>query len=143
VQKKVTTVGNSVALVLDKPICDLLGIRRDSMVRLTTDGRRLIVEPLDEQIGPPPVSASLLDALPVLTALTDEFMMTREQFSRLHHGGQSMGAYRGWLRYGFADEASSTELATIQRLEACLRSLRSGGSWDASIDAALAVVPMG
>ena len=41
-------IGNSMGIIIDKPILDLLGISRDSEVEITTDGRRLIIEPAEE-----------------------------------------------------------------------------------------------
>lgn len=35
-------------IIIDKPILDLLGISRESEVEITTDGRRLIIEPAEE-----------------------------------------------------------------------------------------------
>lgn len=43
--KKLARVGNSSALVIDKPIMELLGIRADDTVSLVTDGISLIVTP--------------------------------------------------------------------------------------------------
>jgi antitoxin component of MazEF toxin-antitoxin module len=43
--KKLARVGNSTALVIDKPIMELLGIRPDDTVSLVTDGISLIVTP--------------------------------------------------------------------------------------------------
>jgi hypothetical protein len=141
VEKRLSSVGNGLALFIDKPIRDLLGIRRETLLRLTTDGRRLVIEPIDEPSDLPPPSASQLDALPVFAALAERFQMSREQFRSLHHDGASMGAYHGWLQCGYAAEASPAELATIRRLEACLHSLRSGASWEMAIGVALAASP--
>jgi antitoxin MazE len=41
--------GNSSALVIDQPILDLLGINRKTPLKITTDGQRLIIEPLSEK----------------------------------------------------------------------------------------------
>ena len=43
--KKLTKHGNSLALVIDKPILDLLGFDADTPLSVTTDGRNLIVAP--------------------------------------------------------------------------------------------------
>ncbi|MGD8562832.1 MAG: hypothetical protein PVG03_09860 [Desulfarculaceae bacterium] len=43
--KKLTRHGNSMALVIDKPILELLKISPDTPLELTTDGRALIVSP--------------------------------------------------------------------------------------------------
>jgi antitoxin MazE len=45
-RKKLTAIGNSLGIVIEKPILELLNIDRDTELELTTDGDRLIVEPL-------------------------------------------------------------------------------------------------
>ncbi len=42
--KHLTPIGNSLGLIIDKPILDLLGIGRDTPLMITTDGKRLVVE---------------------------------------------------------------------------------------------------
>jgi antitoxin MazE len=44
--KKLTRLGNSLALLIDKPILDLLKITADTPIELSTDGHRLVVTPL-------------------------------------------------------------------------------------------------
>jgi antitoxin MazE len=46
--KTLTKHGNSLALVIDKPILDLLKIDAETPLELTTDGTTLIVTPADE-----------------------------------------------------------------------------------------------
>jgi antitoxin component of MazEF toxin-antitoxin module len=43
--KKLTRHGNSLALVIDKPILELLNITKDTPLEITTDGRSLIICP--------------------------------------------------------------------------------------------------
>ena len=43
--KKLTKHGNSLALVIDRPILDLLKIEADTPLEISTDGRQLIVAP--------------------------------------------------------------------------------------------------
>jgi antitoxin component of MazEF toxin-antitoxin module len=43
--KKLTKHGNSLALVIDRPILDLLKIDSETPLDITTDGRQLIVAP--------------------------------------------------------------------------------------------------
>ena len=45
--KTLTKHGNSLALVIDKPILDLLKIGADTPLEITTDGQRLVIEPAD------------------------------------------------------------------------------------------------
>jgi antitoxin MazE len=45
--KQLTRTGNSVALILDRPILDLVNIEPDMPVEISTDdGRRLIITPV-------------------------------------------------------------------------------------------------
>ena len=44
--KKLTRHGNSLALVIDRAILDLLEIEADTPLRIATDGRALIVSPV-------------------------------------------------------------------------------------------------
>lgn len=43
--KKLTKHGNSLALVIDRPILDLLHIDSDTPLDISTDGKRLVVAP--------------------------------------------------------------------------------------------------
>lgn len=43
--KKLTKHGNSLALVIDRPILDLLRIDSETPLDISTDGKRLIVAP--------------------------------------------------------------------------------------------------
>ncbi|MFZ4404674.1 MAG: AbrB/MazE/SpoVT family DNA-binding domain-containing protein [Pseudobdellovibrionaceae bacterium] len=45
-RKKLSAVGNSFGLVIEKPILELLKIDRDTELEITTDGDRLIIEPI-------------------------------------------------------------------------------------------------
>jgi antitoxin component of MazEF toxin-antitoxin module len=45
VVKKLTKHGNSLALVIDRPILDLLKIDVETPLEISTDGQRLIVAP--------------------------------------------------------------------------------------------------
>jgi antitoxin component of MazEF toxin-antitoxin module len=43
--KRLTRVGNSQALMIDKPVMDLLGITMETELEITTDGRGLHIVP--------------------------------------------------------------------------------------------------
>ena len=45
-RKKLSVVGNSLAFLIEKPILELLKVDRDTEFDFTTDGRRLIIEPV-------------------------------------------------------------------------------------------------
>jgi antitoxin component of MazEF toxin-antitoxin module len=44
VQKKLTRHGNSLALVIDRPILDLLKIDPETLLDVSTDGEKLIIQ---------------------------------------------------------------------------------------------------
>jgi antitoxin component of MazEF toxin-antitoxin module len=46
--KKLTRQGNSAALVIDKQLLDLLDFTQDTDLKITVNGRQLIVEPLSD-----------------------------------------------------------------------------------------------
>ena len=45
-KKKLSAVGNSYGVVIEKPILELLNIDRDTELEMTTDGHRLVIEPV-------------------------------------------------------------------------------------------------
>ena len=44
--KTLSPIGNSLGLIIDKPILDLLGISRDTPLDIKTDGDALIIRPV-------------------------------------------------------------------------------------------------
>jgi antitoxin MazE len=44
--KKLSVVGNSLGLIIERPILELLDITRDTPLEVTTDGQGLIIRPL-------------------------------------------------------------------------------------------------
>lgn len=46
--KKLTAHGNSAALVIDKPIMELLHITMETPLEITTDGKNLIISPVSD-----------------------------------------------------------------------------------------------
>jgi antitoxin MazE len=45
-RKKLSPIGNSLGVVIERPILELLAIRRDTELEMTTDGDRLILTPV-------------------------------------------------------------------------------------------------
>jgi len=43
--KKLSTVGNSLGLIIERPILDLLEITKDTPLEIKTDGKALIIRP--------------------------------------------------------------------------------------------------
>ena len=57
--KKLTKHGNSLALVLDRPILDLIRIDADTPLDISTDGKRLIISPIRSAISDSQFKAAL------------------------------------------------------------------------------------
>jgi antitoxin MazE len=45
-RKKLSAIGNSLGIVIEKPILELLDIDRETELEMRTDGERLIIEPV-------------------------------------------------------------------------------------------------
>jgi antitoxin component of MazEF toxin-antitoxin module len=45
-RKRLTAIGNSLGIVIEKPILELLDIDRDTELEMRTDGKLLILEPI-------------------------------------------------------------------------------------------------
>ena len=46
--KKLVSHGNSAALIIDKPILDLLKVDMDTPLEISTDGKNLIISPVKD-----------------------------------------------------------------------------------------------
>lgn len=57
--KTLTRHGNSFALVIDKPILDLLNIKDDTPLNVTTDGMSLVISPVTDEADERQFRASL------------------------------------------------------------------------------------
>jgi len=49
--KKLTPIGNSLGLIIDRPILNLLDIERDTELEITTDGETLTIQPVREGVA--------------------------------------------------------------------------------------------
>ncbi len=49
VRKKLTRTGNSLALVLDKPLLDRVGIDADTPLEVSTDGEVIVISPVRDR----------------------------------------------------------------------------------------------
>ena len=145
-EKKLSIVGNSLALIIDKPLRRLLALGPERLVRVTFDGRRLIVEPIDS--ARPPAHSShneqRREALTVFRELLNTYGFGNLQWARLAPGLR-VTRYISQLEAAFADPGvapDETLMATIRRFKQCHAFLRAGHTSDQAIDAALARCPV-
>jgi len=57
--KKLTQHGNSLALVLDRPILDLIKVDAETPLDISTDGQRLIISPIRNVVSDKDFKAAL------------------------------------------------------------------------------------
>jgi antitoxin MazE len=57
--KHLTTHGNSLALIIEKAILELLHITQDTPLEINTDGRNLVISPVEDEKREKQVSAAL------------------------------------------------------------------------------------
>ncbi len=58
-QKHLVKHGNSLALVIEKPVLELLGVNADTPFDITTDGQALVLTPLRDPERPKAFRAAL------------------------------------------------------------------------------------
>jgi antitoxin component of MazEF toxin-antitoxin module len=51
-RKKLVQVGNSLALVIDKPILELIGVDATTELEITSDGKQLLLTPVPQKSMP-------------------------------------------------------------------------------------------
>jgi len=57
--KRLTTHGNSSALIIERPILELLNIGPETLLEIATDGKNLIVSPIHEATREKKIKAAL------------------------------------------------------------------------------------
>ena len=57
--KHLTAHGNSLALVIEKAILELLRITKDTPLEINTDGRNLVISPVDDKDREKKVNAAM------------------------------------------------------------------------------------
>jgi antitoxin component of MazEF toxin-antitoxin module len=151
--KTLSPIGNSLGLVIDKSLLDVMEIDRTTPLRVQVFGRRLVIEPLESEGADAPAAHDQggvdlrkpAATLPILDELVARGM-GNERFRRLHHADNYVNTIVAHRRYcgrphagDFA--AGGTNERTARRLLACLDALRGGREWDDAIADALTRVP--
>lgn len=84
-KKTLSRYGNSLALILDKPILELLNIQADTVLHITTDGEQLIITPERDNMGQRKNGSAKKD--PRLQKIIDDVMEEfAEEFKKLADG---------------------------------------------------------
>lgn len=149
-EKKLLKFGNSVALVIDKPLRVALGIKPTTLVRVMTDGKRLIIEPSGERTVESKRTEAIsehMQARSIAHALTFLDGISNENFARLtcgwppRPGRYCMQQYKIWLEYQPWESLTDAEKRVVARFEEVYFARRRKESWEQAITEALRVVP--
>ena len=132
--KQLIRVGNSLAVVIDKPTRALLGIAPETLLRIWTDGRRLVLEPENEPRAVTP--AEELTIRQIVHELIDLHGLSRDHVAVIH--GMAQPPFSQMLAVGWADglanNATERDVAILRRYHACLQSRRAGVPWATTIE---------
>lgn len=144
-RKKLIRVGNSLALVIDIPLREMIGFAPSREVELSLEGRRIIIEPVEEAdascCSRKATIEMIRSARADLSRLIEHYGMQDAQLQRVVTGYRRRFGFLGWLSSDLR-EISVAELANIRRINACVKQLDGGADWDAAIEAALRSEPV-
>jgi len=141
-EKTLTPNGNSLALTIERPLLKALGITKKTVLKITTDGRRLLVEPI--RIDPAAKAHELsalgqLDAYRMLYTLVHHLGMSQQHFAQVSPRRKHFVGLLGVLQAQL--ELDEADLLTVERLNVCRTMLAKGGTWENAIAEALRVRP--
>lgn len=153
--KRLSACGNSLAVTIDRPLLRLLGIGVETQLRVTTDGRRLIIEPLSpkadgEVVNPVEERGTLtveerINVVRMFWTLVYQFQMSPQTFARLKPGEEAH--IRAVLRFQVTlelgvEKLGDEDVAAVRRFWECFRVMRDHGRWEDAIRIALERVPL-
>lgn len=138
-RKRLSRIGNSLALVLDAPIRRQLGIGANTIVKLSTDGKCLFVEPLPPGAEPPRQTLALTPELALerdAPRAIDGLLahgLSQERFAKLAPNYGRMGSYIGWVKNWDLRKATLEQRLIMARVQKCYEELQAGKSWEDAI----------
>jgi len=136
-KKRLSVLGNSYAVIIDKPIRAVLGIGRETILHVSTDGRRIVIEPTTERHRPV-ITGTELDARRVFDTLVRHYGLCQQQFDELSPTKLRLMRYRGGLE---TETFTDDERTIMRRLAVCLPLREREVPWDDAIREALEEVP--
>ena len=142
-EKQIVAIGNSLGVIIDRGLCRVLGLSLHSRVRVTTDGRRLVLEPSEVNDEPPPSEVVEIRAVVHHIVYVQQLVWTDIQALRPTAAGRyrTYGELLAWAE-GLDARASALDRAYASRFAVCLRELHQGASTQEAIAAAQREVPL-
>jgi len=133
-KRKLTTVGNSFALVIDKQICRLLRLNADTEFAMHLDGERIVFEPIRRDEPPRRIDRVAVHRM-MRTLLAGG--LSPEAFKKLHPTRVPLFAFMGQLTI-----SDDIDPVVVKRIEMCVERRRAvRESWDVTVEAVLAEIP--
>jgi antitoxin component of MazEF toxin-antitoxin module len=142
-EKHLVRVGNSLGIVLDKPVLRAMGLGRKTRVRVRTDGNLIVIEPTLKPVFDPGRAARevhairLACALDTARALRDS--LSPDQMAELGAGRVLVGSYMSTLMGKPSFDARW--LMVIERLDRVREAFDANHSSEEAVAAAIAAVP--
>lgn len=144
-EKHLVRVGNSLGIVLDRPVLCAMGLGRKTRVRVRTDGYTIVIEPAQKPAFEPGRAAReihsirLACALDTARALGDD--LSPDQMAELGAGRVLLGSYSMTLARKTSFDARW--LVLIERLDHVRQAFDAGRNSVEAVAAALQAVPGG
>jgi antitoxin component of MazEF toxin-antitoxin module len=138
-EKHIVAIGNSMGVVIDRALCRMLDVRRGSRVRVTTDGHRLLIEPLRDEVKL--TSLDVVDTRRIAMAIVHSDI-SAELIGALHPALAGRRAHANLLVWAsrFGPEAPEIEQMYGRRILLCFEHHRKGESWQQAVARAVAEV---
>jgi hypothetical protein len=161
-EKKLVTVGNGLAFFIDRSLQRLLGIEKNTVVTVTTDGVRLTIEPCGLNERPKKARLEPWDApnwvrlswaqtseerrldyyaVSVIAELIERGV-EEEHMLQLHHRYFPPELHRDGLLMPRPHHLDEHDIDDFRRLERCLMELRAGATMDTAVSTAVDAVPI-
>ena len=149
-QKHLSRIGNSLGLLIDRPILRMLGITQKTPLRVSHDGKRILIEPVRVPLptaAPAPMpdpyaQLEAIDAEQTARELYNLWGMEDAHVEALHHRpGLGVWRYMAWAETYGMNPHDDDDRQSAQRLAACLDERRAGKEWPEAIAAALVSFP--
>jgi len=150
--KRLSTLGNTRALPIEKAIRRMLNIDDDTWLKLTIEDQKLIVEPVElegEQPRRPRPRVRVRETRRTQFEIACEAHDAREEIFALDQMGPTTEDAKRlcglprimFLGFGMHGSIPNDVAPSVERVRVCLERMQAGDGWTAAIDAAIAAVP--
>jgi hypothetical protein len=140
--KHLVRCGNGFGVLIDKSMRALLDITPRTRLKVYTDGRRLVIDPIREAPAVTPVEE--LAVVATVRELVEYRGFSNAEIAQIHHRHRGPHAAIRSLIWAEAlsRDATEVDLATARRFAVCLREVRAGARHAPAIETALREVPL-